>query len=559
MTTTTAAPPGKEAKGKNNASSSPSPEQTLPEVQWIRLDRINESPTNPRRHFHQKPLADLAENIQQHGIQQPVLVRPLKRGKYELVFGARRFRAAQMAQLEHIPAFVREMDEEKVVELQIAENWHREDVHPMDEALAMQVLLKRGYTHEILGEKLGVSTKTIQRRLNLLNLVEKARELFFEDVLSISHAQALCAMEPKLQEKVLEDTMKEDWRDLVEGKGKPYAGTVTDLKDAMHKVSADLTGEACWPLDRVGMHDSKGNELPACTLCPHNTKSEGSLFPELEQGARCLEPKCFKQKQHAWVSYQKMVAAEKHGITTDEVVELRSGFSDKKNLGIHDVEVVEKVKACDSVEVGVLARMDQWERQKKLGQITLFCRKEECPVHRVAAFNTEPSWAERQAELKELIESDTPGNKLPEEDREYIVEQRLQRIVKEKLHAAGELGERDLRGFLFAKFFSGTWWIGDGLELFREAGALRGTDERLEEMKEELAKKTAAERYQEMLVWLKRANAAVIAREVRSFLDVDDALLSLVRDGKNCSLLEEYGLDPIAIRDQANYPTKKEQ
>ena len=557
MTTSTAAPPGPEAKEKTTAASSPS--HTLPEVQMVPVAKINESPTNPRRHFHSGPLKELAENIRQHGIQQPVLLCPLKRGKFELVFGARRFRAAQMAGLDQIPAFVREMDEEKVVELQIAENWHREDVHPLDEAMAMQILLQRGYTHERLAKALDLSTKTIQRRLNLLNLVEKARELFFEDVLSISHAQALCAMEPKLQEKVLEDTMKEDWHDRVDGKGKSYAGTVTDLKDAMHKVSADLTGEACWPLDRVGMHDSKGNELPACTLCPHNTKSEGSLFPELEQGARCLEPKCFKQKQQAWVSYQKMVAAEKHGISTDEVVELRSGFSDKKSLGIHDVKVVEKVKACDSVEVGVLAQMDQWERQKKLGQITLFCRKEECPVHRVAAFNTGPSWAERQAELKELIESDTPGNKLPEDDREYIVEQRLQRIVKEKLHAAGELGARDLRGFLFAKFFSGTWWIGNGLELFRDAGAIQGTDERLEEMKEELAKKTAAERYQEMLVWLKRANAAVIAREVRSLLDVDDALLSLVRDGKNCSLLEEYGLDPISIRDQANYPTKKEQ
>ena len=106
-------------------------------IQDIPLAKIRESKTNPRRVFDDTKLAELAENIRQHGVLQPILVRPLPEGEagmYELVAGARRFRASKIAKRESIPATVRELTDAQALELQVIENVQRVDVHPLDEA-----------------------------------------------------------------------------------------------------------------------------------------------------------------------------------------------------------------------------------------------------------------------------------------------------------------------------------------------------------------------------------------------------------------------------------------
>ena len=106
-------------------------------IQDIPLGKIRESRTNPRRIFDESKLAELAENIRQHGVLQPVLVRPLpdgEAGAYELVAGARRFRASKIAKRESIPATVRELSDAQALELQVIENVQRVDVHPLDDA-----------------------------------------------------------------------------------------------------------------------------------------------------------------------------------------------------------------------------------------------------------------------------------------------------------------------------------------------------------------------------------------------------------------------------------------
>src|SRR5207244_9311739 len=127
-------------------------------------------------------LAELASNIRQHGVLQPVLVRPLPNGEggfYELVAGARRYRASQIAQRETIPATIRELTDTACLELQLIENLQRADVNELDEArgyAALMQLQPDTYTVETLAEKVGRSEKYVYARLRLLHLIEDAQQ-----------------------------------------------------------------------------------------------------------------------------------------------------------------------------------------------------------------------------------------------------------------------------------------------------------------------------------------------------------------------------------------------
>src|SRR5712692_2772029 len=129
----------------------------------ILLGKIRESKTNPRRFFDEAKLAELAENIRQHGVLQPILLRPLPEGEaglYELVAGARRFRASRLAKRESIPATVRELTDAQALELQVIENVQRVDVHPLDEAQGYAALIELQpdtYTVESIASRVGRS------------------------------------------------------------------------------------------------------------------------------------------------------------------------------------------------------------------------------------------------------------------------------------------------------------------------------------------------------------------------------------------------------------------
>src|SRR6202050_2724357 len=147
-------------------------------VQNIPLSRIQESKTNPRRQFDETRLAELADNIRLHGVLQPILVRPLQGGEaesYELVAGARRYRASKLAKCESIPATIRELTDPQCLELQLIENLQRADVHELDEARGYAALMQMQpdtYTVETVAEKIGRSEKYVYARLRLTHLIE---------------------------------------------------------------------------------------------------------------------------------------------------------------------------------------------------------------------------------------------------------------------------------------------------------------------------------------------------------------------------------------------------
>ncbi len=183
-------------------NAAPSIPAVVSAMQDILLTHIQESKTNPRRQFDEIKLAELADNIRQHGVLQPVLVRPLPDGNpgfYELVAGARRYRASKLAGRESIPATVRELTDTECLELQLIENLQRADVHELDEArgyAALMQLQPETYTVEVLAEKIGRSEKYVYARLRLTHLVDEVQQAFYVGKLTVAHAFEIARLQP---------------------------------------------------------------------------------------------------------------------------------------------------------------------------------------------------------------------------------------------------------------------------------------------------------------------------------------------------------------------------
>ena len=160
-------------------------------LQHIPLDLIAPNPSQPRRAFDEQELRDLAGSLSEHGVLQPVLVRPLTGGRYELVAGERRWRAARLAGLERIPAVVRSAAEGERLELALVENMARQDLNPVDSARACAALVDDfGLTKEEVGRRVGKSRAAISNLVRLLELPDEVLAMLEAGTLSEGHGRA---------------------------------------------------------------------------------------------------------------------------------------------------------------------------------------------------------------------------------------------------------------------------------------------------------------------------------------------------------------------------------
>ncbi len=158
----------------------------------VPIEFISRNPRNPRRYFDETELHDLASSIRQHGIVQPVVVRPIAIDRYEIIAGERRWRAAQLAGLIEIPVIVRDVDDKTALEIAIVENVQRADLNPLEEALGYeQLIAEHGYTQNDLGEIIGKSRSHVANSLRLLKLPDPVRDMLAAGSLSAGHARAL--------------------------------------------------------------------------------------------------------------------------------------------------------------------------------------------------------------------------------------------------------------------------------------------------------------------------------------------------------------------------------
>lgn len=165
------------------------------------ISQVETCSSQPRKRFDDESLQELADSISQHGIIQPLTVRKLSSGYYQIIAGERRWRAARLAGLQEIPVIVIEADDRKAAELAMIENLQREDLNPMEEAAGFQSLIESYHmTQEEAAQRVGKSRSAVTNALRLLGLTPSVRKLVEEGKLSAGHARALVPLSPSLQE-----------------------------------------------------------------------------------------------------------------------------------------------------------------------------------------------------------------------------------------------------------------------------------------------------------------------------------------------------------------------
>ena len=168
---------------------------------YLPISQVESCSGQPRKHFDEESLQELADSITEHGIIQPLTVRKLASGYYQIIAGERRWRAARLAGLQEVPVIVIEADDRKAAELAMIENLQREDLNPMEEAAGFQSLIENYHmTQEEAAQQVGKSRSAVTNALRLLGLTPAVRKLVEENKLSAGHARALVPLSPSLQE-----------------------------------------------------------------------------------------------------------------------------------------------------------------------------------------------------------------------------------------------------------------------------------------------------------------------------------------------------------------------
>lgn len=162
----------------------------------LKLSEIEPNKNQPRQDFDETALAELAESISKHGLLQPILVRPIIGGGYQIVAGERRFRASRMAGLSEVPVIIRELSESETMEIALIENLQRENLTPIEEAVGYRTLMdEHGFSQEEVSKAVGKSRSAVANSLRLLKLPEDILKMVSDGVISAGHARAILSLE----------------------------------------------------------------------------------------------------------------------------------------------------------------------------------------------------------------------------------------------------------------------------------------------------------------------------------------------------------------------------
>lgn len=228
----------------------------------LRIMEVEPNKNQPRKDFSEEALEELAASIKEHGLLQPILVRPLTNGRYQIIAGERRWRASRKAGLSTIKAVIRDFKDEEVMEIALIENLQREDLNPIEEAEGYSSLIKElGLTQEQVAKKVNKSRSYVANSLRVLNLDPSSRRALKEGKISLGHAKALLAIEDiRLREDALKAAINgasvreiENFKatptkqmDIPETKDRFYDETAIALKNAMRrsvKINAKKNGK----------------------------------------------------------------------------------------------------------------------------------------------------------------------------------------------------------------------------------------------------------------------------------------------------------------------------
>ncbi|HTU43904.1 MAG TPA: ParB/RepB/Spo0J family partition protein [Bryobacteraceae bacterium] len=370
------------------------------EYRDLPMDWLVESPTNPRQIFDNDGLQELAASIRANGVLQPLLVRPRAERRFEIVFGARRYRGAAMAEQETVPVCIREMTDAQVLEAQLVENLQRRDVHPLDEAHGYARLLaldEPKYSIELIAAKCGKHPGYVLSRLRLTGLAPAVVEAFSKDEIGLGHALLLAKLQPAAQLEALPSCWQESYANG--SKAKRILLPVRHLREWIeHNILLELAAAPFSKEDAMLVP-----EAGSCLECPKRTGHNTLLFEGIgAQHDSCTDPNCYAAKVDAHVR-QTVAAKPKlvqistaYGKTAEgspvvprnQYVEIRQ----EKPKNKYQQEAPE-YKTCKHITEAIVA--DGSEK----GQIRKVCANSDCPVHH-------PKKQRRQVEANAAIKAE---------------------------------------------------------------------------------------------------------------------------------------------------------
>ena len=450
------------------------------EYRELPLALLNESKTNPRRVFDDISLRELAASIRSQGVLSPLLVRPLTENGFEIVAGARRYRAAQIAEAVTVPVRIKQMGDAEVLEAQLVENLIRAEIHPMEEAEGFARLLaleEPKYSIEQIGARVGKSATFIASRLKLIELVPAAVDAFYANEIGVGHALLLAKLPADQQEQALSACFKEAYngsqnpaRILLPVRNLQFwieTNVLLILKDApFDKRDAQLVSTA-----------------GSCADCPKRTGHNKLLFGDDlgKQGDQCTDPRCYNAKLAAHVA--KAVAA-KPGI-----VQISTAYGGQKEgspvLPRNKYTAIRPLSNSDKPQKKEDAQRPEFKVCKfatdaiitegsDIGTIHKVCANPDCPIHHAskqrpatdAAFKAEQEKCRREEAIAQATglrvlkaTSDAVPVRLMKRDLLFVTE-RLAAVLDERrlaiifrLHGIGKAsGAGDAPAKLLASF-----------------------------------------------------------------------------------------------------------
>ncbi len=352
------------------------------EYRNLPLALLSESKTNPRRTFEQIALKELADSIRTQGVLSPLLVRPLTETGFEIIAGARRYRAAQIAEVPTVPVRIVHLSDAAALEAQLVENLIRSEIHPMEEAQGFRALLELDdpkYSIEQIAAKVGKTPVFVASRLKLADLVPAAVDAFYAEEIGVGHALLLAKLPPDHQEQALGACFKEDWS----GAGQKAKRMLLPVRALQCWIESNIL-----LVLKLAPFDKRDAELvPAagsCADCPKRTGHNKLLFSDLGKLDACTSPACYQAKVDAHVA--KTIAAkpklvqistaygqQKEGSATlprNQYVEIRADKPTTKQEATRP-----EFKSCKYTTEAIVAEgIDKGELRK-------VCTEANCPVH----------------------------------------------------------------------------------------------------------------------------------------------------------------------------------
>jgi ParB family chromosome partitioning protein len=250
------------------------PSQEKEELKKLPLDLLQRGKYQPRTHMDKTALEDLAASIKAQGVVQPIVVRPITNGNYEIVAGERRWRAAQLAGLDTIPAVVRRIPDEAAIAIALIENIQRENLNPVEEANALQRLIDEfQMTHQKVSEAVGRSRAAVTNLLRLLTLQADVREMLEDGKMDMGHARALLALEGLQQSKTA--------RQVVE-RGLSVRETETLVRRLLEKPAGRKGGHRHSDPDVRALQQKLSDKLGAKVRISHSKRGKGKIVIEFD-------------------------------------------------------------------------------------------------------------------------------------------------------------------------------------------------------------------------------------------------------------------------------------